>query len=274
MKMVLKGNWIGMRNMLRGYSGRLDFVRKRAAYSLSEAFKNKLTELAPKGEEYEKYIKSLEVVQLRGIRDVSAFAVVSIDSTEKIGDILARTKERDRTVVYVEGNASIGQNVGIELLSDASPWPIDMLPSGIPRRDVRLIHKQVTDDEMEWAKQKTKAFIKENKVSLLAFGFMFGKVKDPDKSVDGMESMPDYATLALRAELGVNAQQVPHWRPAIKWVRKNVMKILEDDDEIKLALRDPSFRRHTFGNNPADKDMDASSFDKSTKGFRSSIKIA
>lgn len=274
MKLVLKGPWRKLRKALDAYPKRLEHVRVRTAYDLAAAFKEKLLEFAPKGDEYEKYLESLEVVQLTGLRGIAAFAVVSMSMKERIGDVLERDSERDRALVYVEAGAAAMPGNGIELLEEANPWPIFMLPSGIPRGDVRLLHRQVTEGEMEWAKRSVRDFVKAHEGEFRSVGFTFGKVEDPDMAVEGMESTPDYMTLALRAELGVNAEQVPHWRPALRWVRKNTMKILEGDDEIKRALQDPEFRKHTFDQSPSGEDMDARKFGKQTEKFRSMVRSA
>ena len=200
--------------------------------------------MAPKGREYDTYIKSLKVVRVIGVHGMVAFAVVSSEVSEKVGDILSEERSRARTVVYVQPSIGTVPNPVVEILEEANPWPVFMLPNGIPKKGTVLIHRVVTEGEIKWAKDQAKDFIFEREGELRAHGLTFGKVEDPEKSIDGMESLPDYMSLALRSEFGINVRPHPHWRPAIKWLKKNLWSIVQGDERIRNALTDPLFREH------------------------------
>lgn len=274
MKLVLKGNWKGLMGMLSGYPDRIRYACERSAYDISLAFKERLISLAPDGDEYSKYVSSIEIVGLTGMKGVSSFAVVSMDIKERLGDVIDRDADRDATVVYIEASAASSKDTGIDLLMSVNPWPLNMLPSGIPRRGIRMMHRRVSPGEMSFVEKNARSFIRSNSGALRSYGFIFGRVDARDKDVGSMESMPDVLTLALRSELGVNSDYRPHWGPAIRWIRKHFFEILENDDEIKRALQDPSFRKHTFGGKIVSPDMDFRGFKRRTEKFRGVIRRA
>jgi hypothetical protein len=270
-KMKTAGPWRQIISILNNYPDRLRFVRVRIGEDVANAFVEKLKELAPSDEEYSVYLKSLKVVRLITMRRIVAFAVVSSDVSETIGEIVSDERSRKRTVVYIEQASGAEPNPIVDLLSMSNPWSVYMLPNGIPRNGVTLVHQIVTDDEVLWAEKQASRFISKNRGELRSLGISFGKIEDPEKSPDGLESLPDYMSLALRSEFGINADPHPHWRPAIKWVQKNLWKIVKGDEKIKEALGNWLFREHKRGIDSSVETMSPDDFKKKAGRFQKKV---
>lgn len=234
-------NWGKLRSILKSYNRRIDFVRLRVGELMGRAFLEELRRIAPDEPEYRKYVESLRLVRLSGSNGIAAYGVVTGDMKELIGDVLNDSERSARTVVYVGvSNSTIPDDAAV-LMSQNNPWPIQMLPEQLPD-GVTLVHRVISQGEMEWAIEKTRSFVKQNISSLRALDLQFGDLGLSKTSK--RESMPDNVTLALRAEFGVNTDTRPHWRPALKWLKGNMRKILMKDDQIRKVLGDWLFRGH------------------------------
>jgi hypothetical protein len=238
-------NWLKLRSILQSYNRRIDFVRLRVVELMGRAFLEELRKIAPNEPEYRKYIESLRLVRLEGSNGVAAYGVVTGDMKELIGDVLSDTERSERTVVYVGVSNSTVPDDAAMLMSQNNPWPIQMLPEQLPD-GVTLVHRVVSQGEMEWAIEKTRSFVKQNVSYLRDLDLQFGDLGLSKTSKS--ESMPDNFTLALRAEFGINTDAKPHWRPAIKWLRVHMKDILMRDDQIKKALGYWLFRGHLLAN--------------------------
>lgn len=274
MKMILKGPWNQLLLMLHGYKGRIDYACERASFELANMFMLKLLELAPRGDEYESYLQSMRLSRI-GVRNKGAYAVVSDGAREKIGDILKRKTITDRVVIYVSPNVGFDVGPAVEVLMRGNPWPVKMLPSGIPRRGITLVHRILSEEEADWVATETAKFLAINGPGIVALGMRPQAIDDTsDDSVVNMESHADFMMLALRAEHRVNSDIDPHWTPALKWVVENGIRIIEKNPDMKRVFSQYVFRKHTMKRKFAEKEIDGVEFERITKAFRDKLRRA
>jgi len=243
-KVKTSGPWKQLIHLLGGYDRRVQYVRRRISRDLAEAFLERLKETAPTDDEFVQYLKTLKVVELIGTKDVNVFAVVSDRTKIKLGE--AREGLESKTVVYFHPSQGEMTSDVVALLSHGNPWPLSMVPHGVPKNDVSIVHRIVTEDEVAWAKRNVLNLISRNRHIFRRYGISWGTVIDEETSADQLESMPDFMSLAIRAEFGINMESKAHWKPAAKWVHANVIRVIEKDDTIRKALHDDLFRDHTF----------------------------
>jgi hypothetical protein len=214
-------------------------MRTYIARKAAEKFLDKLKSRAPDENEYRSYLDSLHVVQLSGYKGMTAFAVVTDQVKEQLGEILDDTKRRNKTVVYLMlGNDTVIPE-SAEMLVQHNPWPIFMLPEKVPQ-GLRSVHRTVNEKEMEWSVEQTQIFIDRYKDDLNRVGLKFSSQWEDETREQ--ESAPDNLTLALRSEFGVAMESRPHWIPALKWLRKHFFEEIRNDMQLRLSVGDWLFR--------------------------------
>jgi hypothetical protein len=238
-----KGDWRGLQKLVRNYDKRVAFAKRNLMMEVAKAFLKELKSKAPQDEEYKPYIKSLKVVELSQTGGVERFGVISREQKVKVGDILAGP-QRQRTVVYVTPvTTGEGSQLG-SLMQTANPWPVEMLPHGIKKSSVVLVHRIVTEGEFVHSKERVSAHISFNRESYRRLGVHWGEVSDEKESVEGMKSIPDWMSLAIRAEFGINTRLQSHWRPTMRKMKRVAVEIFKKNKNIQGALFDPNFRDH------------------------------
>ena len=219
------GKWNSVMMLLSNYDKRIKyanemFVKACAFFLLHEVEKN-----IPQGPDYDQYRKSLKVVRLIG-KNV-AYAVVSDREEVKLKNI-GETNKKFGTVVYIASRgASVGESSELaSILEQNNPWVVDLVPNGIRKGSVSMVHRRVMKNEENAIREQTKSFISENKSLMIKYGASWGDAKDPDTSAGELASLPDYMAMALRAEFGINDVSRPHWRPALSKLKSSLQDIL------------------------------------------------
>ena len=269
LKVKITGDWDKLNGLLRNYKGRLNYVSQRIAFDAAKALLDKVKELSPDTPEFRDYIESLEVVEVaRGKKN--SFAVVSSRDKVKLKD-LEESEASSKTVVYIRPTATDEESQAVMMLSSVNPWPLDLVPHGIVRKQATLIHRVVTDGEMELVRKTATEFIANNEHEMGRYGIYWGDVKDQRRAASSMKSLPDYMWFALRAEFGVNAEPHPHWRPAVSWLISNLLTIIEEDDVIRETLTNELSREHTMNKDFGLKQIRGTTFEKQAGKFQSKV---
>lgn len=235
-------DWIKVRSLLRNYSERLRFVRDRTARLAAQAFLDEIKKRAPRQSEFRSYIDALHIVRLVSKGTGTAYAVISGEMQEPLRDIVEDDSRSKNTVIYVTIRNDTVIPDGADILAGHNPWPARLLPKSLPM-GLALTSRVVTNDEMEWAINQTRAFLKEHKIEISQLNMTFDDTWD-DAALD-TETSPDVLTLALRAEFATNTGGNPHWMPTLRWLRTNFARVIEGDNDLHRAICDWLFRGHT-----------------------------
>jgi hypothetical protein len=269
-KIKTKGPWRQVRSLLRNYDQRWKYVQRQLTKDVAEAFLGQLKVLAPKGPEYDAYIGSLEVVELTGTKGKIVFGVIS--SREKVSlGVLAESNVAAKTVVYIQPKTTGEPSAVAQLMAEVNPWPLELIPHGLDSKTVTLVHQTVTEGEYTSARVTVMEFIHGHRSSLQGYGVQWGKTVSGERRMEELESLPDWMSLAIRAEFGINADLKPHWRPSVRWVEVAIREIIKGDEKIQGALFDSSFTEHTLtlgGDVPS---MSAKKFEKETGTFQEKV---
>jgi len=242
-KVELTGDWTKFRRLLKNYDLRIAHALRLFTKDVAEFFMEEVRKGIPAGSDFDMYRESLSVVRVG--KEGTAYAVVSMRSREKLGGI----KEDDPRFgivvsMYPTGDGPPKQVELAKALSDNPFWTISQVPNGISKTAVRLVHRRVLKQEEEHARNETTVFLGENRTYLQSLGARFGKAENGITDALSMLSLPDFMTLALRTEFGINAPSQAHWRPALSTLRRSLQAIIDDNDELQQTLGDPNYNGH------------------------------
>jgi hypothetical protein len=93
--------------------------------------------------------------------------------------------------------------------------------------------KAILDSNMDQG-QKTRS-------AMVAHGVPF----EPRHSVyDKLKVIEDIELLALRIEFGLADKSKPHWRPSLRWLKRQGIEKLEKDNDLLRVWLDPAFGKY------------------------------
>ncbi|TRO54905.1 hypothetical protein E2P64_08165 [Candidatus Bathyarchaeota archaeon] len=267
--MKIKGPWLNATRLLKNYPARLAYVRRQMMKDMAELLYSYLMVTIPDTEEFRIYRDSIKVVEITDLSKSVAFAVISDRSAVKLGDISA--EEAMQTVVYIEYKGRKEPPALLSLVMQTNPWPLELVPNGLDPKTTILIHRRVSDAEYKKVRQNTMVFISANKDIIKGSGGSWGKAEEGQHESSQMKSLPDFMTMALRAEFGIMGPSKPHWRKSVRSVTSRVKEIIKNDANIKKALYDWLFREHLGAPVPYEDDMRQNDFVKEAGEFQKVI---
>lgn len=238
------GPWRQLKMLVRNYDERVEYANRILTREVAEKFLKELKSKAPQGDEYKEYIESLEVVHLKDVNGrVVAYAVVSNRKKTTLAE-LKKEKNAGQTVVFI--NSSQSSSPLAQLLTENNPWPSDMLPAGLKKGDAAFVSQLVTEGEADYVRRQTKVFLSKRDSELRKLGASWDQkdLNDSKMNGDELEGLPNYMTLGLRAEFGINAKSQPHWKPTLTAMDGAPPKIYRMNRDIQSALFDPAFTDH------------------------------
>jgi len=262
------GKWRELKMLMENYDKRLEYAARILSKEAAEFLLEDVKRRSPKGKAFDAYRDSLTVVELKD--RTTEYAVVSDAAKVRVRDI--KKDEGHGMVIYVSATgAGMGKSLEMAMLIEQSnPWTIDLIPHGLKKETVSLIHRRVLKHEEEFAREQTNDFILSNRAALADTGARWGHIEDKKADKGNLWSMPDFMSLAVRAEFGINDAPHPHWRPAIKDLRESIQKIIDDSDKINGALYDSSFAEHMKSDTSV-KRWSVRKFKKETDEFRKAL---
>jgi hypothetical protein len=228
------GDWGKIARLFRSREKRLDRMRHNLVRELMKRFKKDLESKLPASDEMKQYVEAIEERRLTGSFRKPEFAYALIAVPEKMD---LKDLNKAQTVVYAVRTKSVVSDLAV-LLIELSPWIVDRLPVNIPEDEVKLHHRNVTEDEVERLRERSDEVLATRKSDLRKAGARF---KRREEDPDPPQSMPDLAFKALRMELGIKHRQVKHWGYAIEQVENHLKQMLRGDNDYRKYIADPYF---------------------------------
>jgi len=228
--------------LMANYDKRLAYAARVLSKKSAEFLLQEIKKRSPKGEAFDAYRDSLVVVELKD--RVTGYAVVSDRAKVRVRDIKA--DDGHGTVIYISATGA-GRGKSQELASlieQNNPWTMDLIPHGLKKEAVALVHRRVMKHEEDLVREQSRNFVLSNRAVLVDAGAKWGHIEDKKSDKGSLWSVPDFMALALRAEFGINDSPHPHWRPAIRELQLSMQKIIDGSDEINGALYDSTFVDH------------------------------
>jgi hypothetical protein len=184
------------------------------------------------------YKKSLILAELRDKTRKSWWAVVS--SAKPIGDAKYDPKTSIFTVVS-RFPTRINDDPIEDILETHGPWTVETIPFIPSPRAGQVVLKTVTEDLVEKTKERNIRQGALIKAKMIRHGIEF----TPRFMVyQKLRVIRDIEAEALRIEFGLVKKSKPHWRPSLRWIKKEGMKRLEKDDQLIRLWLDPRYTRY------------------------------
>jgi len=267
--MKMKGPWKNATRLLRNYPKRLAYVRRRTTLDMAEVLYSYLMVTIPDSEDFHTYKESIKMVEIVGLDKSVAYAVISDRTAVKLGDL--SVDEAMETVVYIDYKRGDMPPLLLQMVMQINPWPVEMVPNGLEPDTTVLIHRKVSKPEYEHVRRNAKEFVSANKDVIQGAGGGWGTVKEDQQKGSDMKSLPDFMSLALRAEFGINTPAKPHWKKSVRQVTSRLSRIMEDDALIQKALYDWLFKEHLSSPVKSKNTMSQDTFIKEAGDFQKKI---
>lgn len=256
-----KGDWTSLGRLMKEIEKRyLSFLRAVAAESAKmgiEELKQRAPTSKDVGTAYKSGMKRVEVKVRRGEIDQDLWSGVRDTKTvkEKFGtaDMRAvaivyeakaeavRKKDADTTLIYVRKKKG-GRMVhpGIYILMKQNPWTTDTLPWAPKSSDSQLLYRRASKNIVEITRKQRMRALPRVRIKLRRAGIAVGD--EQMKGVKSARTFSDVAMQALRYEFGIGVRSKPHWRPAIRLVKKEGPLAFMKVKSLFRTMTDPSYR--------------------------------
>lgn len=183
----------------------------------------------------EDYRKRLVVAEIRDRENRAWWAVAA-----KTRALTQAEHDEKRTAFVVVPRFKLGkQDPIMEILVKFGPWSIKTLPFMPSLRQAAVVSKNVSVKKLKAIESKN--IREEDSIHSLMTKHKIHA--DPRlKLYKELKVVPDWEVEALRLEFGLSKGGKAHWRPTLKWIkREGIDKILSQTDLMR-ALTDPNFK--------------------------------
>jgi|GEM_PF-4080209 len=128
------------------------------------------------------------------------------------------------------------RSLAIAALEKLGPFPIDVLPSAIPRDRGYFMFRRARPDEVMALRERVISRRDEIRAVVTGAGF------DEEVTPDDIAAYSDVVFEVLRREFGYGGAAQPHWRPAVRAVlRGSTMKHLAGSQALADLLVSPNY---------------------------------
>lgn len=185
----------------------------------------------------EEYKKALILAEVRDRAHKSWWAVVA--SAKAIGD--AKWDPKTSVFTVVSRFARVTDDPITDILETFGPWTVETLPFLPSPRAGQVILKTATEERVEQIKENNLRHGEAIKMKMVKHGIDFA----PRHLVyRKLRVIRDIEAEGLRLEFGLVKKSKPHWRPSLRWIKKDGMKKLGNDDQLYRLWWDPRFVRY------------------------------
>lgn len=213
---------------------RLVFAMARFSHLCAEYLLADIRARLPSTPRWQGYSDALQVVQIATGGAAPAYGVVARLPVRRITQ-----EEAPSALLYVRARARTKTDPVVEVLQKYSPWTWDTLPVPPPRAQTRVRVRRVRADEAEEVRALRHKQRRQWEAELSAIG-VNPKV-NRRAAVSAVTAEDDVAHAALQAEMGLSSEVPPHWRPAIRALKRSGYKKILSDPLLRRALTDPTF---------------------------------
>lgn len=180
------------------------------------------------------YRQSLMLAEIRDKGKRSWFAFVASakgmtghDPKEVVLEVVARFKRADDPVFAI--------------LETMGPWTVDTLPFIPSERQGQVILKKASPKDVETIREANFALGQKLESKMVRFGLPY---TPRDKIYEELKVVKDLEIQALSIEFGMAKVSKPHWRPSLRWMKRNIATyILRDRDMVRVWF-DPNFKKY------------------------------
>lgn len=180
------------------------------------------------------YRRRLVVAELRVKGKQSWFAVVA--SAKSGAGLDPRTTRLEVVARFKEP-----KDPAFAILEQMGPWTVDTLPFLPSSRQGQVISKTVAEKDVEAIRESNFANSSQLTSKMVTFGLAF---EDREKVHRDLKIVRDIELQALAIEFGMAKQSKAHWRPSLRWIKKNAVRWGAKDKDLVRVWFDPNFKKY------------------------------
>lgn len=183
------------------------------------------------------YKKSLMLAEIRETGRKSWWAIVC--SAKPLGD--AKYDPKTSIFQVVSRFTRLDEDPVAEILEALGPWTVETIPFLPSARAGQVVMKTVTESK---AKEVQEANFK--RAELTRMKMIKHEIPFTPRHVvyETLRVVRDLEAEALRIEFGLATRSRPHWRPSLRWIRKEGLKKMEREQHLIRVWTDPRFVRY------------------------------
>lgn len=181
------------------------------------------------------YKKRLVVAEIRDTTRRAWWAIVARSKTLQEGEYDAKTS----ILIVSSRYKSDKENPVTEVLEQYGPWTVDTIPFVPSQRQAAIVLKKVSASKVNEVRRRN-----ENEQSvILPLMKHFEMDFDPRFVVQQkLRIVPDLEVEAVKLEFGTIHGGKAHWRPSIRWAKRQGVAQMQKDKELIRAMTDPKFK--------------------------------
>jgi hypothetical protein len=220
----------------RTMPARMAFVLGRFTQLCAEYLAERIKDALPSTPRWDRYSEALRVVQIATGRDsVAAYGVVAALPVRRI-----TSADAPSALLYVRARPRKDiTDPAVAVLQKYSPWTWDTIPVPPARGQTTVKVRTVRADEAEEVRALRLQQRREWSAELSAVGV--NPQINRRKGVSAVDGTDDVAYTVMQAEMGMSSEVPPHWRPAIRALKRGGYRVILRDPLLRRALTDLSF---------------------------------
>jgi len=167
-----------------------------------------------------KYTQDLEIAILSGVSDEEAIVLYYNKPRE-----MEAGEDINTSILFFAPTKKA--EPWVKVLQKYQPWPAFMLPTTVPPAMAKVVSRRIRSLEMDKFKDKILKNKRRIESELAAAGQPGIRIPAQKEYAAGMQVVDDMTYAILRTEFGYRSKADPHWRPALKALKRKLDKIGE-----------------------------------------------
>jgi hypothetical protein len=181
------------------------------------------------------YKKSLILAEIRDKGKRSWFAVTALASA------LEGDEDPNEIVLEVVARFKKAKDPTFAILEKLGPWTVDTIPFLPSDRQGQIVLKKKTPKEVQAIRDANFEAGSVTEGKMVTFGINF---TPRDKVYSELRVVRDLEVEALALEFGMAINSKPHWRPSLRWLKRNVIRQIMREKDMFRVWYDPTFRKY------------------------------
>lgn len=129
------------------------------------------------------------------------------------------------------------------ILQLMGPWTVDTIPFIPSERQGQVVMKTVDEKLVVQTREKNFAQGDKTTSAMIRYGLVY---ENRDAIYQKLKVVRDFELQAIRLEFGLVKEGQPHWRPSLRWMKKNGLKKIEKEKDFINVWFDPKFKKYRF----------------------------
>jgi hypothetical protein len=186
----------------------------------------------------EVYKKSLMVAEIRERGAHKAWWAI-VSSAKPLGN--AKYDPKTSVFKVVSRFDNVENDPVRVILDELGPWTVDTIPFVPSPRAGQIVMTQESEEKVKAIQEQNFRQGQTTKSAMITHGIPF----EPRHTVyQKLRVIEDIELQALRIEFGLAEKSKAHWRPSLRWIKRQGIEALEKDRDLIRMWFDPQFIKY------------------------------